>query len=299
MIGLYSIVLHSIDYFFGTMTLTDIARHQERSIPYRPSPLKVPAVPNGVPPAKTKRTLSSVSGKGNSKIRERVSRGVSNIRSFFKSRTGDSDHCINDCPAAQALLISQHGTQVGFSSAPSLTKNPLRLHLTGIDMTEQEKHLLLKHGPRSAEPGLSRQDSPVSLASARSLRRRISQKFRDSFTPSSPTVIRKPELRSRPSVQTICNDRSSQTSGYLSPLSSGSASTTQNHNSTPPTSDGKASGSPGSVRRHEIDLAAANDQLLVLFDHNNVCPRKLSTVHELDNQLIATIKTVEATAAAK
>lgn len=288
-----------LNTFFVTMTLADTARHQERAASRRPNPLKVPPMPVIAFPSKPKRTLSSVSGNGNQKIRQRLSRGVSNIRSFFKSRTADSENCNNDYSATQALLISQHGTQAGFSSAPSLTKNPLRLHLTGADTTEQEKQLLLKSGTRSAEPGLTRQDCPVSFASAGPLRRRISQRFRDTFIPSSPTIIRKPELRSRPSVQTICHERMSATSGTLSLQSSASASTTQKDSSTPPTSEGTASGSPGSVRRHDIDLAAANDQLLLIFDHNSICPRKLSTIHEVNNQQVATIKTVEATAAAK
>lgn len=278
------------------MTLTDTTRLQERTASRRASPLKVPSIPSIVKP---KRTLSSVSGNGNRNIRQRLSRGVSSIRSFFKSRTADSDSCNNDYPATQALLLSQDGTQAGFSSAPSLTKNPLRIHLAGIDMTEQERQLLLNSGPRSAGPGSNRQDSPLPYTPAGPLHRRISQRFRDTFTYSSPTVIRKPELRSRPSVQTICNDRSSATSGSLSLQDSGSASTTQKHSSTPPTSDGMSSGSPGSVRRHDVDLAAATDRLLVLFDQNNVCPRKLSTIYEVDKQKVATIKTVEATAAAK
>lgn len=283
-------------HFLGTMTLTDIARQQERTASRRPNPLKIPSIP-GI--ARPKRTFSSVSGNGNSKIRQRLSRGVSNIRSLFKSRTADSDNYNNDYPPTQALLISQNGTQAGFGSAPSLTKNPLRLHLTGIDMSEQERQLLLNSGARSAEPGSNRQESPLSYNSAGPLHRRISQRFRDTFTYSNPTVIRKPELRSRPSVQTICNDRSSTASGSLSLQGSGSASTTQKHSSTPPTSDGMSSGSPGSVRRHEVDSAAASAQLLVLFDQNNVCPRKLSTIYEVDKQQMATIKTVEATAAAK
>ena len=280
------------------MTLIDAARQPERSASRRPNPLKIPSIPS-IP--KSKRTLSSAGSNGNNKIRQRLSRGVSNIRSLFKTRTADSDNYTNDYPATHALLISQDGTQAGFSSAPSLTRNPLRLQLTGVDMTEQERQQLLEGGARSVGPGSARQDSPVSINYGGSLHRKISQRLRDTFTHSSPTIIHKPELRSRPSVQTICNDESSATSDSLSLPCSGSTSTTQKCSSTPPTSlsDGTMSGSPGSIRRHEVDLAATNDQLLVLFNHNNTRPRKLSTIHEVDKKQMATIKTVEATAAAK
>jgi len=57
-------------------------------------------------------------------------------------------------------------------------------------------------------------------------------------------------------------------------------------------------GTPGSILRHEPDLADTNDQLLFYIEQSNN-QRQLSTIEELGDNCIAAIKTIEATAAAK
>lgn len=286
------------------MTLTDVVRRRDQLAGrLLPNPLQFPTVPSTAIAFSPKRSLSStmVSSQStanyNRNIRQRLHRGMSSIRTFFKSRIGDSDNYTNNTATTDALLVSCNDVQPGFRSTPSLCKNPLMLQLANVDIEKRmAKNESLVH--QSPEHELTRQNTPVSNCSVNSLRRKLSQKFLNTFSPSSPTVIVKPELRSRPSVQTMCNQRSSATSATLSLQSSGSSSTKRINDSTPPTSEGTLTGSPGSVRHHELDITATDDHLLVLFEQNNL-PRKLSTIHKIDGQQIATIKTVEATAAAK
>ena len=289
--------------FVAIMTITDVARGQTRS-PHRPrpNPLKLPSLSRISSTNRLKRTLSSGEpqspGPNGGIIRRKLHRGISSIRSFFKSRIGESDSYDGEKNNTHAVLYTNQGRTAGFSSAPSLTRNPLRIQLTGADVEKVPSKLAaLDQSP--AEHEASGQTSPVSTKSVGLLRRKLSQRLMNTFSPSCPTVVVKPELRQRPSVQTIANDRSAVTSGTLS-MSSGkrSGSATQNHSSTPPTSEGTLTGSPGSVRKQDFDLAAMNEQLLVLLDRNDAA-RKLSTIHEVDGKQVATIKTVEATAAAK
>lgn len=275
------------------MTITDLVRNPEAGTPrLRPNPLKLPHLNTFTSSSKppTKRQHSKLSDESNaSNIRQKLQRGVSNIRTFFRSRPQESDHC-DEHDGAQTLLASQDGFHRGFMHR-SGSANPLRLQLTGVPLSEMDGTFLTESSSHGSAPC----NTPVSHRSIASLRRRISSKLLNSIS-SSPTVIVKPELRSRPSVQTICNGRGSASSASASTQST--SSTTKKNSSTPPTSEGTTSGSPVSICRQDLDLSATNDQLLVLFEQHNL-PRKLSTIQEIDGQQIATIKTIEATAAAK
>lgn len=280
------------------MAITTTTRVQDRPrVRLRTNPLKLASTKATVP-AKNKYSTSSVdpaSGIGTTRtVRQRFYRGVSSIRSFFKSKAGESGSHSSDINNGQAVLIAQKNA--AFHSTPHLAKNPLRLQLSAFDM---EREMLLRGAAAGVvvngdhTPG---QASPASSHSIISLRRKISQKFVHAFSPPSPTIVVKPELRARPSVQSLANDRSSTASGTLSLQSSGG--TAQLHGSTPPTSEGTMAGSPASVLRHDLEIHAPNNQLLVIAEQTD-WPRKLSTIHEVDGRQIATIKTVEATAAAK
>lgn len=277
------------------MTLTDLLRNPEAGAHrLRPNPLQVPttSATSSKPPTKRQHSkLSSDSSSNN--IRQKFQRGVSNIRTFFRSRPQESEHYDTEHGAAQALLISTDRFHTA-SKHGSGSTNPLRLHLTGVPMSEMGGTFLAETSTLGTAPC----NTPISYRSVASLRRRISSKLLNSIS-SSPTVIVKPELRSRPSVQTICTGRGSASS--VSASTQSTTSTTKKDSSTPPTSEGTTAGSPdfpGSVCRQDLDLPATNDQLLVLFEHHNL-PRKLSTIQEIDGQQIATIRTIEATAAAK
>lgn len=272
------------------MTITDLLRSQEggpsrlRSNPLKLPGLNSPTFGARLTPKRHHSKLSSASSGSN--IRQKLQKGVSNIRTFFKSRVQDSDNNDKDSIAIQGLRISQDGSHASFARSAS---NLLKLQLTGVPMNELDSSSLRDNSTHESVPC----NTPVSHRSVASLGRKISSKLLSSIH-SSPTVIVKPELRSRPSVQTVCSGhppaRSTSTSTQSTP------STVQKDSSTPPTSEGTTSGSPTSV--YHKDLSAPNDQLLVLFDHNNL-PRKLSTIQEIDGQQIATIRTIEATAAAK
>lgn len=271
------------------MTITDLVLKPEGSPPrLRPNPLKLPNLNGFTFPSKQlarRQHTKLSSGSNGSNIRQKFQRGVSNIRTFFKSRIQESDACDTEHGAAQALLISQDAFHTGFGG--SMFANPLRLQLTGVPMSEIDGDFLAD----TNDPVPC--NTPTSHRSAASLRRRVSSKLLKSIT-SSPTVIVKPELRSRPSVQTIYNGCTSASSTSTS--TQNSPSTTNKDSSTPPTSEGTFPGSSGSVCR--LDPSTTNDQLLVLFECHNL-PRKLSTIQEIDSQQIATIRTIEATAAAK
>lgn len=283
----------------ANMAIATTTRVQERPrIRLRPNPLKMPSIARAAPTAKHKHSLSSTDPSNvtstNGKVRKRFYRGMSSIRSFFKSKAGESDSFSSDINTSQAVLITQKGA--GFHSTPHLPKNPLRLQLSAFDV---EREVLLRGaaaGIVAHDDNIQGQASPASSHSIGSLRRKISQRFLQAFSPPSPTIVVKPELRARPSVQTLAIDRSSTASGTLSLHSS--SGTTQLNGSTPPTSEGTMSGSPGSVLRHDLEMHAPHEQLLVISEQSE-WPRKLSTVHEVDGQQIATIRTVEATAAAK
>lgn len=111
-----------------------------------------------------------------------------------------------------------------------------------------------------------------------SLKRKLSKRFLSTLNIPG-TVVVKPELRRPPSIQTMLSIQSSTGATSIGPIPE-----------TPPTSEGTiTTGSPGSIRRYDLDLP--------LLDQ--ISARKLSTIPELDKKQMTTVKTCEATAAAK
>lgn len=274
------------------MTITDLVRNREGVSPrLRPNPLKLPQINKFSFASKqpVKRHHSKVSSDSNgSNLRHKLQKGVSNIRTFFRSRNQESDPNDTEHLTTQTVTVSQDGSSHSSSKPLTGSTNPLRLKLTGASLNDADSAVPTSSCKHESVPC----NTPVSHRSIASLRRRVSTRLLSSLT-SSPTVIIKPELRSRPSVQTICYERASMSDNSATTQST--SSTTKKGDSTPPTSEGTT---PGSVYHQDIDPCTTSDQLLVLFDYHNL-PRKLSTIHEIDGRQIATIKTVEATAAAK
>lgn len=278
------------------MTLTDISRKRNRALSRpRVDQLKLPRLSHWKYMANLEQVQTSSSTNTNfasTNIRLSFQRGISSIKSIFKSRASGSDTTKSE-NTTQALVISQNDGQGGFGTLPAISGNPLRLRLTATPSTDFALSKLVDAVVVSTEAEVTSNSSLVSNSSG--LRRKISTKFLQSFH-NPATVLVKPELRSRPSVQDICNAHASNTSSTLSTQSS--ASTTQFHYSSPLTSDSTNTGSPNSVQRHELDVVTANDQILVLFNQR-IAQRKLSTIEEIDGNQIAIMKTIEATAAAK
>lgn len=275
-------------------SITTPAPHQ------RSKPLKLPTIPLMNRQAQVPPLQSGPGSRGYGNKRRRFHRGVTSIRSFFRGRTteGDGD---DSQPHSQTLPPSMDGSHTAIAYSPiDSQQSATRLQLSGLTGEKLQREGQDNTSERIAQHEHSRKSSPVSITSAQSIRRRISQRFRDTLSPSSPTVIVKPKLRARPSVQLMSVDHSSAISSSSSSNSQGSTSTMQKHtSSTPFTSDGTLSGhSPRSITRVELDLAPASDQLLILSGMNETT-RKLSTIQEVDKQYLATIKTIEATAAAK
>lgn len=251
---------------------------------------------------------SALSAKG-SVITRRVKRGVASMLSFFgksdKECTCDSDE--------STIYISQNGKHAGFthandSNATTIVKNPSQLVLIGASHDDDEDR---EDGPRPESPSrhtaskfsMSRKPSRLDLRRSTStsvLYNKLQHKILNTFN-NDPTVVVKPSLRSRPSVQTLQNEAPdwmpSQLSSSPSTYVDSSGSSPKNANKyTPVTSDGLPS-TPSSVRRYEGISLVDNDQSLLL-NYNTVASR-LSTIPENSNQRTATIRTVEATAAAK
>ncbi|KAK5098447.1 hypothetical protein LTS08_006580 [Lithohypha guttulata] len=285
------------------MSITNFTRGQDRTTNHlRSNPLKLSAVTKSPSPIDLKRTLSSaeppMTTTSNGKVRKSLQRGMSSIRSFFKSRVGESDHGSSDNSNGQVVSFTRRGSQAAFNSTPCLMRNPLKLHPTTFDLNKDIPPKETATAMPVPVKEVTGQTIGTPLLPSTSLRRKISLRFMNSFSPASPTVIVKPELRARPSVQTLRVCQSPALSGNTSSQSSSSTSTTLNNGSTPPTSAGTATGSPSSVLHYDMNVAATDNQLLILFEQANL-PRKLSTIHEVDGQPNLTIKTVEATAAAR
>lgn len=283
------------DVSFFTMIPVDVPRERGRA-PSRPrvNLLNLPSFAYFVPPARLHQGQSSLGAvhSSNVNIRQRLQRSVSSIRSFFKSRTGGSDICGSDT-TTQGLLVSPQDSQAEWGPSTTIIKNPLRLHQDTTPPPDLDAYYLTDPVLLHAEQQAVSPDNLVSRHS--SIRRKLSTKLLNSFQ-NSATVVVKPELRARPSVYAICNARPSASSSCS--WSHSSTSTTQHNSSTPPTSDGMTTGTPGSILRHEPDLADTNDQLLFYIEQSNN-QRQLSTIEELGDNCIAAIKTIEATAAAK
>jgi hypothetical protein len=243
----------------------------------------------------------------NNNLTTRVRRGVSSIMTFF-GRSGKSDEGVVLISDGRELTISRTGQYATFthrndSDATTLIRAPSRLALVGAsqdDELEQSKSapatpnvhtrpMALEH----STTGLHRSPSNPTLQSK--LHNKIQQTFG-----TQPTVVVRNSLRSRPSLQTLSNNANASASQPSSPSTYTSGSgpfPTVANQSTPATSDSTPA-SPSSVRHYEGISLVDHEQYLV-FDHDFLHSSALSTIPEHTWATTLSIKTVEATAAAK
>lgn len=239
--------------------------------------------------------------------------------SFFGSdKKHESDLLVQS--DGSLVAVSRNGLQAGFvsangSNASTIIKKSSHLRLIG-GSCEHVQPTSAKSAPVTPHPALSgdeeclsppllpRKQSRVTLRrspSTPALHSKIQHKLQQHFG-NHPTVVVKTGLRSRPSVQTLQNEVpdwvASQMSSSPSTYTSGSGSSPKGANkSTPATSDGYPS-SPTSVRHHEGITLVDHDQSIILGP-DSVPSSRLSTIPEASASASVSIKTVEATAAAK
>jgi serine/threonine protein kinase len=231
------------------------------------------------------------------------------------SKQSDEEDLINDpdhCP----LAVSRSGLRAGFthandSNATTLV-NPLRLRLTGAETQEPLTPHSAPLSPRfenEAEFGSSSPSpTPNTVLRRHELRRSqstpglhfmISRKLNQAF--GSPTIVKKSELRSRPSIQTLNPPIQSTIGPHQSSSPSvhsrwSTFSPQDGQKSTPATSDGPIV-SP-SVFHHDSILLEENDRV-INFSHDLTNQPRLTPIPEGAVLPGLSIKTVEATATAK
>ncbi|ETN39173.1 uncharacterized protein HMPREF1541_05396 [Cyphellophora europaea CBS 101466] len=217
----------------------------------------------------------------------------------------------NGSPAA----VSQNGMLAGFShpndsNATTIVKKNSRLVLVGAS---QDESLIPPYGSlrpdtsqQSTRPSsgrVSRKSSRQSIRpspSTPALHARLQQKLQQTLS-NHPTVVVRPGLRSRPSIQASQHEMpewiQSPVSSSPSTYNSGSGSAPKGANkSTPATSDGYPS-TPTSVRHFEGITLVDSEQSLVI--NQETVASMLSTIPESTTVPSLSVKTVEATASAK
>jgi tRNA A-37 threonylcarbamoyl transferase component Bud32 len=235
----------------------------------------------------------------------RVRRGVSSIMTFF-GRSGKSDETALMITDGSELTVNHTGQYAGFthrndSNATTLIRSRLAL----IGASQEDEFELSKSAP--ATPNVQTRPIPATYITTRlhrspsspTLQTKLHNKIQQTFG-VQPTVIVRNNLRSRPSVQTLSNSATAWGSQPSSPSTyTGGSGPSPNiaNQSTPATSDSTPA-SPGSVRRYEGISLVDNEQYLV-FDHDFLHSSALSTIPEHTWATTLSIKTVEATAAAK
>lgn len=259
------------------------------------------------------------SSTGKTDVKSKMKRGMSSIITLLGMGSKQSDEEQNLLSADHhSLTVARSGLRAAFanasdSNATTVVKS-LRLRLTGAETPEPvtphsapptphfEKDIgyeLIRALPQSVSPRRSRGDLRRSQSTP-GLHNRISQKLSQTF--GSPTTIKKSELRSRPSVQTL-HSTPQDTSGIQlssSPSTYNSGSTSSPlaaQKSTPGTSDG-ATISPSSVLYQE-GINIVDHNRVVRFTHNMSNQPRLTPIPEGAVLPGLSIITVEATASAK
>lgn len=264
-------------------------------------------------------TESTGSGTGRSKVsvKSQLKRGFSGIRSILGFGVEDSDTGIQHHP--EAVFTSTEGSHLGYilgngSDATTLCQ-PLRIRLTAMPDAPETTHGGAVNGTvksmsftSGANQTIDNDDNSlsewvdISPSSGQELRRSQSVPgFQRLFTKKlqrafrNPTVIRRSDLRSRPSFLTFAIEAaevaSLQPSSTPSPVNSGSGSPRARIPSTPMTS---APVTPRSI---------ANPDGVNSFDVDRqtyfVVPRLLTPIPEGAAVPRLSIKTVESAATAK
>ncbi|EXJ93195.1 AGC/NDR/NDR protein kinase [Capronia epimyces CBS 606.96] len=249
---------------------------------------------------------STSTGRSKVSVKSQLKRGVSSIKTILGLGDRFSDSSIRHHPEAGfASTQGPRASQVlGNESNVTTVCQPLRLRLTALaDMPEGSHDMPESMTCRNFEDAdfipsewtrshkLERRNLRRSH-SAPGLQRRITQKFQQAF--GNPTVVRRSELRSRPSIQTLAFEAaeatSTQPSSNPSTLNSSSSSPIARKTSTPLTSEPvtpKSMGRPGSMNSFDIDRQ-------IYF-----AEARLTPIPESSTLPPISIKTVESAAAAK
>jgi hypothetical protein len=215
-----------------------------------------------------------------------------------------------------AMYSLSQGTQSAYmlanGSNTTTVHQPLKIRLTAMpDVQEGDQDAtsvsdLIKSAP--VTPGVHRRlgddeynfsdalDASKRSQSAPGLQRRVSQRFRQAFGNGNCTVVKRPNVRSRPSVQTLAMESAAATSMQLSPtpstINSGNSFWgTHTNASTPLTSDPST---PRSVVHHDSMDSFDIERRMIMTES-----RLLTPIPETSSLPVLTIKTVEAAATAK
>ncbi|KAI1609900.1 protein kinase [Exophiala viscosa] len=261
------------------------------------------------------RSIESTStGRSKVSVKNQFKRRVSNIKTILGigGRHDDADLQHH----SETVFTSGHGSQLGYilqndSNATTLY-HPLRIRLTAVDEapaehTQSDALSTVKSAPITPEPqddenliptewpGFS-EDVRRTVRRSQSLpglHQRITQKFHQAF--GNPTVVRRTDLRSRPSLQTFANDAtepiSAQLSSAPSTVNSGTGTPYNRATSTPLTS---MPVTPTSMARRDYMNSFDIDTQTYFAES-----RLLTPIPETAALPTVTIKTVEAAAAAK
>lgn len=259
------------------------------------------------------------SSTGKSRVKGRMKRGISSLITLLgkgSKHSDEEDTLVN--PDQTSLAVTRDGLRAGFthandSNATTVVRS-LRLKLTGAETPEPvaphsapltpqvERDIgegVLQALPRSLSMRSSRRDLRRSQSTP-GLSFKISQKLNQTF--ASPTTVKRPDLRSRPSVHTL-HSTLQHTNGFQlssSPSTYNSWSTSSPpdvQTSTPGTSD-PATLSPTTVYHHH-GIALVDNERAVHFAQDMTDQPRLTPIPEGAVLPGLSIVTVEATATAK
>ncbi|OAP61947.1 hypothetical protein AYL99_04150 [Fonsecaea erecta] len=261
------------------------------------------------------RSMESTStGRSKISVRSQLRRGVSTIKTVLGLGDRCSDSSVEHNTESM-FPLTQGNNSVYFlanESAMTLIHQPLRLRLTAIadspeedgDTSASPTTMSAPISPGSLDVAENEDDNPYDSLSTNSrreifrsqsapgLQRRISQKFHQTFGNGNSTVIKRSDLRSRPSVQTLLQESAVASatpfSSTLSTFNSSTFSSVRRDASTPPTSEPVTPSTI--VHRGSVDSCDMNHQTFA-----GEC-RLLSPIPESFSFPFVTIKTVEAAA---
>ncbi|KIX98303.1 uncharacterized protein Z520_05604 [Fonsecaea multimorphosa CBS 102226] len=263
------------------------------------------------------RSMESTStGRSKHSVKSQLKRGVSSIKTVLGIGDRRSDDTVQHHTEAMFPPTQENSSVylLANESNTTLIRQPLKIRLTAIaDTPEEDEDMSVSPTSRSApitplhEIAENEDDNPCHAPttnncreisrsqSAPGLQRRISQKFQQAFGNGHSTVIKRADLRSRPSVQTLLRESavasSPPFSSTLSTLNSGTFSSFDRNASTPPTSEPVT---PLSIiRRGSMDLLDIEHQTFTVEG------RLLSPIPESICSPPPTIRTVEAAATTK
>ncbi|EXJ91392.1 AGC/NDR protein kinase [Capronia coronata CBS 617.96] len=249
---------------------------------------------------------STSTGRSKASVKSQFKRGMSSIKTMLGMGDRFSESSIRHHP--EAVYVSTQGSHTSHlpekECKASTMYQPLRIRLTALadapashqDMTastsyQNSENVDFFPSEWTSNHKISRRNLRRSQ-SAPGLQRRITQKFQQAF--GDPTVVRRSELRSRPSVQTLALEAAeattTQQSSTPSTLYSGSASPVKRITSTPMTSEPVT---PKSLA-HQQSMNSLDIDRQTYF-----AEARLTPIPESATLPPVSIRTVESAAAAK